>query len=99
MLITGGDATTATVTNIDTAELYDPATGSFSPTGNVTRVYDPAQNKFFHLGKMHSARAKHTATLLSDGRVLIAAAVTSAEEPATRRFTIRRAGALARPDR
>ena len=72
VLITGGDATTATVTNIDTAELYDPATGSFSPTGNVTRVYDPAQNKFFHLGKMHSARAKHTATLLSDGRVLIA---------------------------
>jgi hypothetical protein len=72
VLMTGGGTTTLTSTNIDTAELYDPATGTFSATGNVTRFYDPSIEKFFYKGKMIAARAKHSATVLRDGNVLIA---------------------------
>jgi hypothetical protein len=63
------------------AEIYDPATGAFTPTGSMT-----------------APRADHTATLLPDGRVLIAAgegsgrsenSLDSAEiyDPATGLFT------------
>jgi hypothetical protein len=40
------------------AELYDPASGSFSPTGSLAQL-----------------RETHTATLLNDGRVLLAGGV------------------------
>jgi Kelch motif/Galactose oxidase, central domain len=52
----GGQASWApgAPTFLATAELYDPKTGTFSPTGSMSTV-----------------RASHTATLLSDGRVLI----------------------------
>jgi hypothetical protein len=57
------------------AELYDPKTGTFGPTGSTT-----------------TDRFRHTATLLSDGRVLIAGGSWrdgSAEvyDPATGTFT------------
>ena len=55
------------------AELYDPVTGKFSPTGSLAYDHGPGP----------------TATLLPDGRVLIAGWVPTAElyDPATGKFT------------
>jgi len=63
VLITGGLTNNNDQTASNTAELFDPATGVFQPTGN-----------------MASARFGHSATLLSDGRVLIAGGVNQTAE-------------------
>lgn len=65
--------------NLDSAEIYDPATGAFVPTGSLVL-----------------RRARHTATRLFDGRVLVAGGlsgyegVRSAElyDPATGTWTL-----------
>jgi N-acetylneuraminic acid mutarotase len=75
VLVAGGYIFTANYHGtrlLDSAELYDPATGKWTPTGNLT-----------------FARYSHTATLLSNGQVLVAGnngdASNSAElfDPAT----------------
>jgi hypothetical protein len=81
VLITGGmkPVTGGNGVPLATAEVFDPASGTFAPTGTMT-----------------TARAAHTATLLDDGRVLIAGgldansqALASAEvyDPKTGTFT------------
>jgi len=115
VLITGGQTEGNNVFSaLATAELYDPATGTFSPTGSMTvarvnhtatllpggrvliaggggpmgvsvgsgvgsapslasaELYDPANATFGAIGSMAGARFWHTATLLLNGRVLIA---------------------------
>jgi hypothetical protein len=42
-----------------------------SQTVAAAELYDPARNVFTPAGSLHTARAKHSAALLQDGRVLI----------------------------
>ena len=111
------------------AELYDPATGSFSFTGNLNtarydhtatllpsgqvlivggvtglytpstltsaELYDPVTGTFSPAGDLNMPRFNHTATLLSNGKVLFAGGnnastmLTSAElyDPTTKKFS------------
>jgi hypothetical protein len=105
VLIAGGGTTTLGVTNTDTAELYDPASGTFSQTGVVTRYYDTTTEKFFYKGEMNAAHAMHTATLLPNGDALIAGgmdangktqAITEVYNPASGKFIPAGAMRLAR---
>jgi N-acetylneuraminic acid mutarotase len=62
VLVAGGGLNNGSGTQyLASAELYDPATGSWSTTGS-----------------MAAARSNHTATLLPNGKVLVAAGVNSA---------------------
>jgi hypothetical protein len=56
VLVAGGMSATRIGSELATAELYDPATGTFTRSTN----------------NMSAAREQHSATLLADGRVLIA---------------------------
>jgi|SRR5579872_1643096 len=74
VLIAAGHGDGGSDGNLATAELYDPSTGAFAPTGNMTTP---------------SAHDTNTATLLSNGQVLITGCCLRAElyDPATGTFT------------
>src|SRR5438067_42723 len=109
VLIAGGfriDPVSHDLVYLTSAELYDPATGTFSATGNLAtgraghtatllpngkvlitgganfnvatgyvrsaELYDPATGLFTPTGSLLTARNRHTATLLQNGKVLIA---------------------------
>ena len=122
------------------AELYDPATGTFAATGSLSHarfnhtatllpngrvliaggeqgytdvqpissaeLYDPATGRFSATGAMSHVRTLQTATLLPNGKVLIAGGddatgpLSSAElyDPATGRFTPTGAMSIGRED-
>ncbi|MGC1192403.1 MAG: kelch repeat-containing protein, partial [Candidatus Binatus sp.] len=106
VLICGGTATGEVGGVLSSAELFDPAAQSFTPTGSMTvaragqtitmlrdgrvlltggvqnagfrselssaEIYDPAGGTFSATGSMTVPREGHTATILRDGRVLVA---------------------------
>jgi hypothetical protein len=108
VLVVGGQD--ATGGESDSAELYDPATGTFSPTGSMVyphispaaillrdgrvlvtggplgtvlkrdhsaELYDPSTGKFSLTGSMKVARSGQGTALLPDGRVLFAGGATT----------------------
>jgi len=62
VLITGGISNAASNDVLNTAEIYDPQTGTFSVT----------TDEFGFQSNMNSPRQGHTATLLNNGQVLLA---------------------------
>ncbi|MBI3745196.1 MAG: hypothetical protein HY264_01465 [Chloroflexi bacterium] len=108
VLVTGGGPATWSKPGplLASAELYDPRTGSFTPTGSMAtpreghsatllpdgrvliaggidtsggshavasaELYDPKTGKFSPAAPMADARSFHTATMLADGRALVA---------------------------
>jgi hypothetical protein len=106
VLLVGGEGGPGGGTPVATAELYDPATGTFSVTGSMAtprtlhtasilgngkvlvtgglwthtaraildtaEVYDPATGTFLATGPMTAARYWQTATVLANGKVLVA---------------------------
>jgi Kelch motif len=106
VLICGGTSNANVGGVLNSAEIYDPVAGTFTPTGAMTtarqghtatvlshgevliaggagnvgyrsqlasaEIYDPVSGTFRAVGSMTTPREGHTATLLRDGRVLIA---------------------------
>lgn len=81
--------------------LSGPYGGVSQPGVSSAEIYDPATRRWTATGAMHEARFAHSATLLADGRVLVAggltprsalsqSALTSAEvyDPATGEWTV-----------
>lgn len=95
--------------SLDTAELYDPRTGTFSPAGKQERVFDLTSGKLLMHAGMTAARRDQGATLFTAGplagEVLIVGGIgakgkpiRSAElyDPRTNGFTATRSMTVAR---
>ncbi len=63
----GPDQERREVESLDTAELYNPMTGTFAPAGKAERVFDLTSGKFLMHASMNAARREQTATLLTSG--------------------------------
>jgi hypothetical protein len=95
----GRDSRVLVVGGIDASDGFDNLA--------TAELYDPATGKFTRTGSLAQGRAHHTATLLNDGRVLIAGgygggtlSLNSAEifDPSTGKFTSTGSMAVARRD-
>ncbi len=64
VLVAGGQDTS--LNPLGSAELYDPATGAWTPTGSLTNITGYPTNSPSNM------RSLHTATLLANGKVLVA---------------------------
>jgi hypothetical protein len=122
VLITGGVGPDRDVPMLPSAEIYDPATETFTPTGSLNEprvdhtatllgdgrvliaggfgsrgsdtgvtsgaeLYDPAKGAFASAGEMIFHRAKHSAVLLADGKVLISGGIAYKETAGRKRPT------------
>jgi hypothetical protein len=124
VLVAGGGQITMPgfSTSLSSAELFDPVSGTFNATGNMTQprcciywtqpqilangkvlifgglpapsgeLFDPATQTFSATGPLNTPRAAMSATMLSNGQVLIAGGFAGAESaemynPATNAFT------------
>ncbi len=109
-VVTSRHRNLSSLTPLNTAEIFDPESGTFIRTGDMSaphylatatmldngdvlvvggwtirgplvvgmrdaEVYQPATNRFVHIGQTNVARLTNTATLLNDGEVLIAGGV------------------------
>jgi hypothetical protein len=109
-MVTGRFRNLSSLTPLNTAEIFDPESGTFIRTGDMSAphylatatllndgnvlvvggwriqgpvvvgmrdadVYQPETNRFYRAGQTNVARLTNTATLLSDGEVLIAGGV------------------------
>ncbi|CAF1210446.1 unnamed protein product [Adineta steineri] len=80
VLVTGGRDSNGNA--INSAELYDPSTiaGGSDYNGylNSTEVYDPSTGTWTITGNMNNGHSDHTASVLSNGKVLVTGGIGNA---------------------
>src|SRR5271166_5108866 len=74
VLLTGGVQNVGFRSQLASAEIYDPASGTFNgvQTSGSAEIYDPSSGGFSLTGRLNQPRVAHVAALLGSGKVLIA---------------------------